>query len=403
VSPYKKPGRPSYYVWPTLPGFGRIGPFSTGTANKALAARMEAYLQEVALSEPRLIDGLLRPAKAGGYSLPQLWAAKLQGRTDELQRFATDPDLRDCIERYLPLVKDRRYRDGFETLRKRLPAGARLSWLSRLPDPRHPGGETGAKNIMALYAAQLREGERPNSVARSLHQAVNHLLLHELGEAGRDAVMAGVSRPHEDDSRDVNITREEVARLLEACDDRLYPVVVYAMVTGFDRGPIARQLVRHFDPRDNSIEPQDTKTKVRNVRAVLPDVAAAIVRTLVEGKGPDDTIFGLGYTNIGMLWAEARARASGVPAEVSRGAMRDAPVSLANLRFKDLRHIAGTEAGRSMNHRELMMFLRHSSPQTSTRYLGSRPANQREQVNEAVRGLGLDRAHLRVRKGGAEG
>ena len=47
---YKRRGkqnkRPCYYVWVTLPGFGRVGPWSTGTTRMSQAQRIEQFLKE---------------------------------------------------------------------------------------------------------------------------------------------------------------------------------------------------------------------------------------------------------------------------------------------------------------------------------------------------------------------
>lgn len=378
---FRKEGRPTWYTWPTLHGFGRYAaPWSTGARDKRTADRVEAYLLECAFTRPALVKGLWDKQ----YSLAQLWTANLQGRTDDLIRYAVDPLLHERIEAFRPTVSDKRVRDGLDQLKALTLPSTRLAFLTRLPDPKEPGGETAAKNIAGLIARRREAGDKLNTIGRGLFEAIRKLLLHELGEAGRDAVMAGVKRPYEDDQRDISLSPKQLSTLLERCSERLYPLVVTAALTGIDRGPLDRARVKHFSERGGvgRLEVQDRKTRARYATQQLPDVVTAIIRTLIAGKGQEDYIFNLRYNAVQSEWELARFRAG-----------------LKWLRFKDLRHVAGTAAAQHMNITEVMRFMRHTKSATTQRYLGSRPAEQHATLNKMAEDLGLDKAHLRKRRG----
>ncbi len=379
---FRKKDRPTWYTWPELPGFGRVGPWSTGVPKKKSkkeADRVEEKLKELARTRPELVQGVVQ----GKYTLRALYVATLMKREDHLLKHATDPLLKDVVERFKPLVTDRRYKEGLNDLLRLAPKNARLSHIAALPDPLRPGAETGAKNITTMIGRLKEEGQKPNSIFRGFYMGVSKLLLHEVGKDTRRTIMGDVETPHEDDRREVDLTQAEVEVLLGACGEPLYPIVVFAMMTGWDRGPISRALGRDFDPSDDSMDIRDTKNEARRKREVLSDVAAAVVRAQMEGKGPDDRVFDLTYNQIGHHWVKAR-EAAGLP----------------QLRFKDLRHVAGDAAAAVMSQRELQDFFRHRTGEMSLRYLSRKPALRKEKLNQMTDGLGLGRAHLRARKGG---
>lgn len=366
--PYRKKARPYWHVWLTLPGFGRVGPWSTGTRQKALARSMEDYLREAVLRDPRLVRGVVE----GRYSLRDLWVAKLEGRTADLLRLATDPPLPEVIRRFETTVSDRRTLHGIAQLREAAPEGARLSWLAR------------ARCITDLCADAIAAGRKPNSVRRSLYRAIVDLLAYELGKVRRAEILMDVVKPGEDDSRDVTLRPEEIRRLLDACDVQFRPLVTLAILTGVDRGPLLRLRPADFNADACTLRVRDTKTRSRPRTLEVSDATAAILRRICAGRAPGDRLFPWSKTAVHARWHAARADA-GVP----------------HVRFKDLRHVFATlwvEAGGSL--KDLGGVLGHTQGSTTLRYTARQPHRRRAQMELVAASLDLETPHLKLETAG---
>ena len=107
---FRKSDRPKgpYYVSPVLPGFGRVGPWSTGLRSKALAVSVERWLKEAAITDPATIRGIVE----GHYTLREAYVAFKEQRLGDLQERTSDPLLRDVVNRYRPKIRDRRLLEG---------------------------------------------------------------------------------------------------------------------------------------------------------------------------------------------------------------------------------------------------------------------------------------------------
>lgn len=361
--------RANWYVWITLPRWGRVGPFSTRTTDRQRAVRMEQMLADLATARPELVEGLL----AKRYTLPELWIAKVTHRLEELVQMATDPPLAEAVEATRPHIRDKRAEDGLATILALAPAGVRLSWLAK------------AKNINDLLAKDLARGTKPNSVARSLARAVIEVLSYHFGRKFRREVFLDVKVPHEDDSRRVDVSPEQLRRVLDECDDEMRDIVLLAMLTAVDLTPLTSIRPRHFDPQRQTLRVFDRKAKARQRTLELSDVAATVMRRAIAGKGPDEPVFSITSDQVRNRWEKLRVRA-GVP----------------GLRFKDLRHLLPTfwmALGYSL--KDLKEIMGHTQIATTSKYITEQVAGDRERLNQVAVLLGLDREHLRIRKGGA--
>jgi integrase len=358
-------------VWPILPGFGRVGPWSTGLKSKTLAIAVERWLKEIAITDPAVVRGIT----AGHYSLREAYVAAKERRLEQLKERSSDPPLRDVIARYRTTVRDRRLMDGLRHLESAAPQGARLSWLM-VP-----------KHISNLLADAAAAGQKINSVHRSLYAAIKGMLVYEVGKARKTAITTDVVFRHEDDSRDVNVTPEQLERLLAACDDALRPIVALAMLTGIDRGPLARLTPAHLDLDAGTIQVPDTKSESRPRALQLSAASLSILRVQAAGRAQDAPLFDLDYDQVGNRFEVAR-RAAGLP----------------GLRMKDLRHVfAGAWVASGGTLKDLGGALGHSRASTTLRYTGRQAGEDRKRMDTVAAQLGLDRAHLRVEKsqGGA--
>jgi integrase len=373
MTPFKRWKRPKgpYYLWVTLPGRGRVGPWSTGTRNKALAKSMETYLRETALQDPELIRGLIEHK----YNFRELWVARQEGRTEQLKQRAKDPLLRDVVERFRGLVRDIRIEQGLDQLLALSPEGARLSFLTGLRET-----SEGAKNVSDLCALAVRAGRKPNSVRRSLYRAISDLLTYEVGKVRRSMILTDVVKPGERDERDVTLTPEQITRLLEHADIEMRDLIEAALLTGVDRGPLLRLRASDFHAARETLRVPDTKTEARPRTLELSGAAAALLRRLTAGRGGDDRVFPLTHHQVEHRFRAIRAEAG-----------------LEHVRFKDLRGVFATYWEGSL--RDLQQAMGHANARTTMRYIKGQAVRRRAQMDEVAERMGLAR-HLRLEKGG---
>ncbi len=215
-----------------------------------------------------------------------------------------------------------------------------------------------------------REGRKRNSVRRYLLRATSLLLRHHTGRADRDRIFADVNFPAVDDTREIHLTPEETARLLQACHTTGCPelagVIRMALLMSADRGVLLSGthegkthrglLVRDLRIwQDNEtgaftgeVFLQDSKTDHHSSSVPITDTLCREPLPLVTMKGPDEPVFDISYGQLDYVWKRTRKAAG-----------------LSHVRFKDLRaqiSIYGEEAGmpltvlaRSMGHRDEKM------------------------------------------------
>lgn len=421
MSAAKRKDRPNegYRVRITLPApFGRVGPWQTGFTSRRQGQQVEAWLRQMALERPELIDAL----KRRDFDLRTAWVAKLRSTPErdvlgELLQGVTDPPLSAAATSLAEQVTDKRVRDGLNQLatladavekaraeaakRKAPKAGeVRVSWLLE------------PANVAGLYAAASAVGRSPNSVRRSIHRAVADLLAHQYGKARRNAVMVEVTKPGADDERKVRVTGEEIARVLAECDVEFRELAALAMLLAVDRGPLLRITPRYFHEDAGTLEVLDTKTASRPRTIELSAPAWAILRRRCAGRKVDERIFAYTPDQVRHHWEAARDRAAGVPSrnKRERGTVHPARaaadallaeqrvVTLPVLRFKDLRHLLPT-AWNALGFPEadLQEILGHAKGSKQTkRYITARVAGDRDRMDQVAAFLGLDRLHLKA-------
>jgi hypothetical protein len=382
--------------------------------NKRDADRVEAWLKQMALDRPDLIDGLV----GGRVDLRGAWIAKNQGRIDDLLLDARDPVLKAAVAAFWPAVADRRVQAGLAELpaladavegRRAASAGRKLpkvgtmrvSWLLK------------PRNVQELYAAALAGGRSPNSVRRSVHRAAAELLAHHYGKARRNAVMAEVRQPRVRDERNVQVSTAELAAVLAECDPDFRDLVVLATVLAIDLTPLLRITPQLFHGGRGTLEVVDTKTAARRRTLELSTPALAILRRRVAGRAPDERIFPYTEGQVRHRWEGARDRAAGVTAsrnQRGRGttdAVREVAerllsargaVTLPLLRFKDLRHLLPTAwHAMGLPAKDLQEILGHAPGSKQTdRYITARVSGDRANLDAVAEYLGLARVHLPV-------
>lgn len=319
MAAFKRYDRPNeaYRIWPTLPEpWGRVGPWQTGLRSKREADRVEAWVKEMAFLRPNLIDALVE----GRVSLRDAWIAKMRGadHLDELIAGHGDPVLKDAIKAYLPHCTDKRALTGLDQLELLAPAGVRLSWLRESAAIR---GQKPLRNISALYRRAIEEGRKASSVRRSLHRAVRELLVYEFDEEGARQRLAGLSGriPREDDERKVRVSPDELRQLMAATDvDRFRWMILTAILTTADRGPLLKTIPRHFDDDAGTLEIYDRKTKHRHRLVALGSSARTILRLATGGLEDDERVFPWTVWQVRNMWEAARDRAAGRPSRMQR-------------------------------------------------------------------------------------
>lgn len=402
---HKRKDRPNegYRVWIRLPGFGEVGPWQTGLHKKAQAERVEAWLKEMALTRPEVIQGIVD----GRYSLQEAWVAELRRRLDELVADINDPPLEQAVEEYRPHCEDPRARTGLNQILHYAPDGARLSWLREAPERR---GVKAPRHVAQLYRAAIADDRSPNSVQRSLHRAVRELLIYQLGEEEAEARLRGLEVPSEDDTRDVRIEPGDVLRLMQGSPvDRFNWMVATAILTTADRKPLLRARAKDFDGEGFAIRDTKNPNRPRTLDASWEPLNT-VLRLATAGLEPDDRIFPWTPGQVRNLWEALRddladrptrhKRRRGEVDPVGREAKQlyqeEGIVTLPILRWKDLRHLLPTAlraVGASDD--EIQLVLGHAAGSSQTaRYIARR--GDPKKLEAAAELLGVGTLHLKA-------
>ena len=429
MTAFRRKDRPGegYRIRPTLPApWGRVGPWQTGFTSRRQADAVEAWVQEMALTRPALIDALIR----GDFDLRTAWVAKLRSmpERDELGALLdglTDPFLTAAAAGFAAAVKDDRVRHGLvelAALADQVEAGRARAEGRKVPKPGslRVSWLLSPANVAAMYSVALEGGRSANSIRRSVHRAVADLLAHQFGKARRNDVLAEVQKPAEDDERNVKVTGDEIAAVLKEFDDDFRDMAALAMLLAVDRGPLLRITPRYFHEDAGTLEVLDTKTTSRPRTIELSTPAWAILRRRCANRKVDEPIFDYTEGQVRHRWDEARDRAAGRPSRnlrVPRGRKHDQPgapdpvgeaaekllkqhgvVTLPVLRFKDLRHLLPTAwnaLGFSPSDLREIMGHAKGSKQTE-RYITARIVGDRDRMDKVAAFLGLDRLHLKA-------
>lgn len=360
--PYKRPESSYYQIRrKRLPGYGDTGVISTGVRDRRTAERMEHLLDELAeraITEPRWTQ-LLDAVKERRITLIELLRAKSTRRLEALLVSLHDPLLSIAVEEYKSSYNPgRQIEYGFDKLLRLAPPASRVSYLT-------------SRTITDLCLECEREGEgrKRNTVRRQLYRAISKLLTWHYGQAERNRIFDEVDFPAEDDVREVDLTQEEIARLLSKCRGELATIVRMALLTSADRGVLlsgrspdghkrgllVRDL-RIYQEEDESYSGEaylkDTKTTSRPRTVVFGDRMARELIACVQGKSPDDPVFNLKYMDLDFVWQRAREEAN-----------------LPHVRFKDLRSQTAIYAQRAgIPQAVAMRTLGHSSERRTRDY-----------------------------------
>lgn len=358
MTAYKRKDRPNegYRIEPVLPGYGRVGPWQTGFKTERQAKQVEAWVKEIALSRPDVIDALLR----GDFTLRELWVAKLRGGVDEVMTNISDPSITAAVEAYKPLCRDERTKGGLDQIMAYAPNGARISWLQ-------------GKNLSLMYSQAVKDGRKPNSVRRSLHRAVSELLLHELKREGRRRALDGVIVPGEDDTRVVHADSSTVRLVLEHAQPASFRWFILAAIgTAVDRKPLLNLYPQHIKEAEGMVAIPDRKSEKRPRLLRVPEIAMLALREAARGKNSDEPLFAYTPWQVRYNWA-ATCKAAKVK----------------GLRFKDLRHLLPTMlAEMGVDRREIQAYLGHATGSKQTdRYIT--PTGNVGVLNDAAARLGL--------------
>jgi integrase len=369
--PYQRKDSPYLYVRKKLPGYGDTGPLSTRVKTKKQARDMERLLEDLAnwaLLDPTwtpLLDAVCRDKSI---PLPDLLSAKNRNTLDSLKASLNDPLLSDCIREFREahsLKKEQRV--GLDKLESLAPKGMKLSELT-------------PQMIVRLCRAYEKDVKR-NSVRRYLLQSISRLLRFKIGNAERDRIFADVDFPGEDDTREVHLSQEEIAGMLNACLDLgytdLHIALRFMLLTSADRGVVfagkrsggpdapglrLRDVEIWRDTETDRLQGKarlnDTKTKSRARTVPISHDLCDAFLVLMEGKRPDDQVFNLSYPQVDIRWQRVRKRAG-----------------LEHVHLKDLRSqyaIYGEEAG--INLTVLSRGMGHNSEAMTRRYQARRAA-----------------------------
>lgn len=359
--PYKRARSPYWQIRKKLVGFGDTGVLVSGVKDRRTAERMEGALESVAtmaLAEPRYMR-VLEAIRDKTLELPSFYAAFAQQRMPALAQSLTDATLVEACE-MARSGADRQTGIGLDKLLAHYPRRARVSVL------------LDARGIEKCLLAIEASGVNRNTVRRQVHRAISRVLTQQYGRAERTRIMQDVYFPATDDTREVYLSRAEITKLLEACaavHPELRTVVMVALLTGADRGVLLRGDTSDGKRRgllcgDIAIFDEDgayageisllhdTKAKSRSRTVACGDRLARELLLLVRGRGGEEPVFSISYSQLDNLWQRAKKKAK-----------------LPGLRFKDLRAqfaVFAEEAGlpasvvsRSMGHADETMTARY--------------------------------------------
>lgn len=193
------------------------------------------------------------------------------------------------------------------------------------------------------------------------------------------------------------LSPDQVDKLAGFVGETWRPLVMFAAYTGLRSGELAGLRVRRLNLDALSVTVAETVgdvgghlhtggTKTRQVRTVpIPSLLVEMMRTQVQGKAPDDYVFGVGATplrhnNFYGRYFKPAAKRLGVP----------------DLRFHDLRHTNAAMLIRLGAHpRAIMERLGHSSITVTLNTYGHLFPELSKELTEALDALGrsADRRH----------
>ncbi|MBV9068488.1 MAG: site-specific integrase [Acidobacteria bacterium] len=169
-----------------------------------------------------------------------------------------------------------------------------------------------------------------------------------------------LTTPSGETHRERIITREEEARLLEACDAagrrHLRPIIICALDTGMRQGEIFKLTWNDVDLQRRTIHVRAFNTKTMRARqvAMTSRLYAELFMLASDHAGPESSVFGV-TDNVKRSFDRVRTIAG-----------------LDGVRFHDLRHTAATRLTRGhLSLPEVGRILGHTQPRTTYRYVNA--------------------------------
>jgi integrase len=359
--PYRRGGGGSYTIDLRPRGYPhRVGPYSTGATNKAIAVAMEATIRELALTGRHEALDALRERRV---SLPELHAARVKGKLREVTREVTDVLLTGAVRHFLGAHYDARYKTAMERLLNVAPAGARTSWLG---DPAN----------VARVVRRYRELGLSSGTERREMAGVRLLMRECLGKSKAVEVMQDVNlRPH-GQGRTRWLTRGEIGRLHNQAGD-WWTIIGFAIATGLRRGEVLSLLVKDIDFRVGTVVvPAGKSAKARRVVPLGGQILSSL-QTWVAEEAIEETegLFGSITTHtLRLAWQSIRSAAG-----------------LDDVRFHDLRHTYAVHCAKAgMPLGELQQRLGHATITMTMRYAVYQPPVASVHYDRALSDMGLD-------------
>jgi len=234
--PYRRNGGP-YSVDLRPRGYPRrVGPYSTGSTNKADALQAEATIRELALTgQHEALDTL----REGRISLPALHAAKVSGRLHALLNGVTDPPLTDAVRDFLRAHDDPRHKRAMAQLLSIAPPGAKVSWLH---DP------TNIVEVVRHY----RETGLSGGTERREMSGVRLLIREHFGKAIATEIWDQIKLRPDSRGRTRWLTRTEIAHLRSHAGD-WWIILGFAITTGLRQGEIFALQVKDIDFENGAV------------------------------------------------------------------------------------------------------------------------------------------------------
>ena len=320
---------------------------------------MESTVRELALlGRHELLDALRR----GEFTLPELHAAKINGRLDELMAPVADPPLERVVRDFLRGRPDPRHGTSMKKLLEVAPPGARLAWIND------------AENLRALVSIYRTEGLAAATERREM-SGVGLLLRERFGEARRSELMRGLDLRVPRNGRTRWLTSEEIGRVREAAG-KWWVMIGTALATGARRGEIFALRVCDIDFDEGAMVIQQGKsTRARRMIPLHGEMLQILRDWIAEAKlESGDRIFGCFTTSmLRKAWDRIRVEAG----------VEDA-------RFHDLRHAYAVHCAKAgMPLGELQQRLGHTTITMTMRYAVYQPPIGSTHYARALKDMGL--------------
>ncbi len=348
----------TWYIDLRPPGYPHRIVRSCRTTSKRSADAMEHAVRELA-SKGRL--DLLDALRAGKFSVPDLYAAKVADRLNELVSAQADPLLADAIAEFARDHPSRRLRPALAKILEVAPTGARLSWLKEPANLR-----TLLRHYRAVVCADSERRE---------WAAVNGLIRDNYGEGLRVEIMRQVKLRRIGKPRDRHLSRDEIQRVEDVSGD-WWLVIELALGSGLRQGEQLNLKVKDIDLEEGAVIVRSGKTRTARRRVPIAGRVLADLRGWAASQRlePGDPLFpSLTLDRLRSAWEQIRELA-GIP----------------DVRWHDLRHtfaVFCAQAGVPMT--TLKMWLGHDRLETTMRYSIYAPPERSLRYVAAMAEMGL--------------